>query len=104
MGLKSKSDGASPGKIFIGDLPKDTTYATSNKHFGKYGEIIDSMIMKDQLSQATRRFGFITHADSLWVYFQEGIKSRLELSELSQKEMGNQRISRPRKYLVASLP
>ncbi|KAJ6751840.1 hypothetical protein OIU85_002274 [Salix viminalis] len=37
-------DGASPGKIFIGGLAKDTTYATFNKHFGKYGEITDSVI------------------------------------------------------------
>ncbi|RVX14888.1 Heterogeneous nuclear ribonucleoprotein 27C [Vitis vinifera] len=54
MGSKSKSDnphtgdGASPGKIFIGGLAKDTTYATFNKHFGKYGDITDSVIMKDR--------------------------------------------------------
>ncbi|GMH05834.1 hypothetical protein Nepgr_007674 [Nepenthes gracilis] len=67
MGSKLKSDvhhgdGASPGKIFIGGLPKDTTYATFNKHFGKYGEITDSVIMKDRISGAPRGFGFITYA------------------------------------------
>ncbi|KAJ8754968.1 hypothetical protein K2173_015480 [Erythroxylum novogranatense] len=66
MGSKSNSlsgDGASPGKIFIGGLAKDTTYATFNKHFGKYGEITDSVIMKDRYTGQPRGFGFITYAD-----------------------------------------
>ncbi|PON86334.1 Splicing factor-like protein [Trema orientale] len=69
MGSKSKSDnphtgdGASPGKIFIGGLAKDTNYATFNKHFGKYGEIVDSVIMKDRFTGQPRGFGFITYAD-----------------------------------------
>ncbi|XP_050218918.1 uncharacterized protein LOC126669483 [Mercurialis annua] len=69
MGSKSRSDnphtgdGASPGKIFIGGLAKDTTYATFNKHFGKYGEITDSVIMKDRYTGQPRGFGFITYAD-----------------------------------------
>ncbi|XP_057982520.1 uncharacterized protein LOC131167693 [Malania oleifera] len=69
MGSKSKSDnprsgdGASPGKIFIGGLAKDTTYTQFNKHFGKYGDIIDSVIMKDRYTQQPRGFGFITYAD-----------------------------------------
>eukprot|EP00262_Sarcandra_glabra_P003338 TRINITY_DN139_c0_g1_i1.p1 TRINITY_DN139_c0_g1~~TRINITY_DN139_c0_g1_i1.p1 ORF type:complete len:375 (+),score=85.20 TRINITY_DN139_c0_g1_i1:77-1201(+) len=56
-------DGASPGKIFIGGLAKETTSATFIKHFGKYGEIIDSVIMKDRRSGQPRGFGFVTYAD-----------------------------------------
>ncbi|GAB2284792.1 hypothetical protein Dimus_019245 [Dionaea muscipula] len=68
MGSKSRidgpyGDGASPGKIFIGGLPKDTTYGQFNSHFGEYGEIIDSVIMKDRFTGAPRGFGFITYAD-----------------------------------------
>ncbi|GAB2258493.1 hypothetical protein Droror1_Dr00014653 [Drosera rotundifolia] len=68
MGSKSKidapyGDGASPGKIFIGGLSKDTTYGQFNGHFGQYGEIIDSVIMKDRFTGAPRGFGFITYAD-----------------------------------------
>ncbi|ERN19207.1 heterogeneous nuclear ribonucleoprotein 1 [Amborella trichopoda] len=58
-----KYDGASQGKIFIGGLPKDTTPATFTKHFGKYGEITDSVIMKDRYTGQPRGFGFITYAD-----------------------------------------
>ncbi|XXG49547.1 hypothetical protein AAC387_Pa02g3707 [Persea americana] len=56
-------DGASPGKIFIGGLAKETTNATFTKHFGKYGEITDSVIMKDRRTGQPRGFGFVTYAD-----------------------------------------
>ncbi|KAK9119822.1 hypothetical protein Scep_017915 [Stephania cephalantha] len=56
-------DGASPGKIFVGGLAKETTPVQFTKHFGKYGEITDSVIMKDRRSGQPRGFGFITYAD-----------------------------------------
>ncbi|OAY25653.1 hypothetical protein MANES_17G112001v8 [Manihot esculenta] len=64
--IKSQShtgDGASPGKIFIGGLARETTSALFVKHFGKYGEITDSVIMKDRKTGQPRGFGFITYAD-----------------------------------------
>ncbi|XP_009772282.1 heterogeneous nuclear ribonucleoprotein 1 [Nicotiana tabacum] len=56
-------DGASPGKIFIGGLARETTSAQFVKHFGKYGEIIDSVIMKDRRTGQPRGFGFVTYLD-----------------------------------------
>lgn len=56
-------DGASPGKIFIGGLARETTSAQFVKHFGKYGEIIDSVIMKERRTGQPRGFGFVTYAD-----------------------------------------
>ncbi|KAH9613196.1 hypothetical protein KSS87_010573 [Heliosperma pusillum] len=56
-------DGASPGKIFIGGLAKETTLDAFTKYFSKYGEVVDSVIMKDRLSGRPRGFGFITYED-----------------------------------------
>ncbi|KAH7510681.1 hypothetical protein FEM48_ZijujUnG0099700 [Ziziphus jujuba var. spinosa] len=56
-------NGASPGKIFIGGLARETTSAQFIKHFGKYGEIIDSVIMKDRKTGQPRGFGFVTYSD-----------------------------------------
>ncbi|GMH07139.1 hypothetical protein Nepgr_008979 [Nepenthes gracilis] len=61
--VPSEVDGASPGKIFIGGLAKETTLDQFTKYFGKYGEIIDSVIMKDRHTGRPRGFGFITYAD-----------------------------------------
>lgn len=33
------------------------------KHFKKYGEIIDSVIMRDRATGHTRGFGFVTYSD-----------------------------------------
>ncbi|PSS16069.1 Heterogeneous nuclear ribonucleoprotein like [Actinidia chinensis var. chinensis] len=65
MGSKKSDfgDGASPGKIFIGGLAKDATLDQFTKYFGKYGEITDSVIMKDRQTGRPRGFGFITYAD-----------------------------------------
>ncbi|XP_057953610.1 uncharacterized protein LOC131147950 [Malania oleifera] len=56
-------DGASPGKIFIGGLAKDTSLDTFTKYFAKYGEITDSVILKDRQTGRPRGFGFITYGD-----------------------------------------
>ncbi|XP_043706643.1 heterogeneous nuclear ribonucleoprotein 1-like [Telopea speciosissima] len=56
-------EGASPGKIFIGGLAKETTSVQFTKHFGKYGEMTDSVIMKDRRTGQPRGFGFVTYAD-----------------------------------------
>ncbi|XP_023530403.1 heterogeneous nuclear ribonucleoprotein 1 [Cucurbita pepo subsp. pepo] len=59
----SHGDGASAGKIFVGGLPRETTSAQFVNHFGEYGEITDSVIMKDRKTGHPRGFGFVTYAD-----------------------------------------
>uniref|UniRef100_A0A453PHA2 RRM domain-containing protein n=1 Tax=Aegilops tauschii subsp. strangulata TaxID=200361 RepID=A0A453PHA2_AEGTS len=59
-----QQDGASPAKMFIGGLSRQTSMgSTFKEYFGKYGEIIDAVIMKDRHTQKPRGFGFITYSD-----------------------------------------
>jgi len=37
------------------------------RHFGQYGEIVDSVIMKDRYTSQPRGFGFITYSDPVVV-------------------------------------
>ncbi|KMZ65114.1 hypothetical protein ZOSMA_339G00100 [Zostera marina] len=53
----------SEGKIFVGGVAWETTEEVFNKHFEKYGEIIDSIIMKDRNTGKPRGFGFVTYND-----------------------------------------
>ncbi|KAI5952828.1 hypothetical protein KGF54_003695 [Candida jiufengensis] len=50
----------SGGKMFIGGLNWDTTEEGLLTYFGKFGEIIDYTIMKDNATGRSRGFGFLT--------------------------------------------
>ncbi|KAJ3677541.1 hypothetical protein LUZ60_003265 [Juncus effusus] len=63
MGFKSDERDDSAGKIFIGGLPRETTESSLVRHFEKYGEIIDKVIMMDKFTGQPRGFGFITFSD-----------------------------------------
>lgn len=47
----------------MGGLNWNTNEETLQKYFSKYGDVVDSVIMRDNLSQKSRGFGFITFAD-----------------------------------------
>lgn len=49
-------------KIFIGGLNKKTTDDTLKEHFSQYGELTDTVVMKDPETQVSRGFGFVTYA------------------------------------------
>ncbi|WRX21521.1 RNA recognition motif domain - like 10, partial [Theobroma cacao] len=51
----------SPGKFFIGGLPRETTRVQFFKLCHKYGEIKDSVIMLDPRTGIPRGFGFVTY-------------------------------------------
>uniref|UniRef100_A0A1D1YXU5 Putative RNA-binding protein C660.15 n=1 Tax=Anthurium amnicola TaxID=1678845 RepID=A0A1D1YXU5_9ARAE len=56
-------EGGSPGKIFVGGLPKETTTEAFLKHFEKYGKVTDYVVMRDRKTGRPRGFGFITYAE-----------------------------------------
>lgn len=49
--------------IFISCIFLATKTATYAKHFGKYGEMTDYVIMKDKFTNQPRGFGFVTYAN-----------------------------------------
>lgn len=49
-------------KIFVGGLTQDTTLEMLRAHFGKYGELTDAVVMKDETTGNSRGFGFVVFA------------------------------------------
>lgn len=52
-----------PGKMFVGGLSWQTTPDKLKEYFGKYGEITESMVMRDPVTRRSRGFGFVTYSD-----------------------------------------
>ncbi|CAH2037123.1 unnamed protein product [Thlaspi arvense] len=67
----SSSSMSSPGlvvslglKLFVGGVSWETTEETFANYFGKFGELVDSVIMTDRMTGKPRGFGFVTYSDS----------------------------------------
>lgn len=56
---KSKKSSGSR-KVFVGGLMPEITTSEFTKYFERYGEIEDSIVMKDKSSGKARGFGFVT--------------------------------------------
>ncbi|XP_076456333.1 RNA-binding protein Musashi homolog Rbp6-like [Babylonia areolata] len=53
-----------PGKMFIGGLSWQTSPESLRAYFEKYGEIKETMVMKDPSTKRSRGFGFVTYNDA----------------------------------------
>lgn len=51
-------------KIFIGGLTWNTTKDMLHSEFSKYGEIVDSIVMKNPETDKSRGFGFVTYKEN----------------------------------------
>ncbi|KAI3922654.1 hypothetical protein MKX01_006343 [Papaver californicum] len=51
------------GKLFIGGISWDTTEKKLTEYFGKYGEVVQNVIMRDKITGRPRGFGFVVFAD-----------------------------------------
>ena len=47
-------------KLYIGNLSYSTTDASLKDHFGKYGEVVEAMVMLERDSGRSRGFGFVS--------------------------------------------
>jgi RNA recognition motif-containing protein len=46
-------------KLYVGNLPFNTTEDQLKEHFSKYGEVSSVIIVKDRDTQRSRGFGFV---------------------------------------------
>ncbi|KAL7231626.1 hypothetical protein ACSBR2_009792 [Camellia fascicularis] len=50
-------------KLFVGGISQETKEESLKEHFIKYGEVIESEIIRDRTTGNGRGFGFVTLAD-----------------------------------------
>ena len=51
------------GKLFVGGIPWDATEEHLRDYFGKYGQVVEVIIMKDRVTGNPRGFGFVSFVD-----------------------------------------
>ncbi|KAF5626328.1 RNA-binding domain protein [Fusarium sp. NRRL 25303] len=52
-------------KLYVGNLAGSTTDESLRKAFGDYGQVLDSIVMRDRDSGNSRGFGFVTYSNSM---------------------------------------
>jgi RNA recognition motif-containing protein len=58
----AKGDFNNPNKIFVGGVAWHTTEEGLSGYFGKYGELVDVVLMRDKNTGGPRGFGFVSFA------------------------------------------
>jgi RNA recognition motif-containing protein len=53
-----------PTKLFVGGLGPQTTSADLRSFFGKYGEVVDAMVVANRSTGQSRGFGFVSYGSS----------------------------------------
>jgi len=48
-------------KVYVGNLSWNTTDETLRDHFSQFGQILDSIVMRDRETGRSRGFGFVTY-------------------------------------------
>jgi len=51
------------GKLFVGGIAWDTTEEKLRDYFSKYGEVAQTVVMRDKTTGRPRGFGFVIFSD-----------------------------------------
>lgn len=62
-GLEDHAMDSDQGKLFIGGISWETTEEKLRDYFKSYGEVAETVIMKDRATGRARGFGFVIFAD-----------------------------------------
>lgn len=71
----------STNKIFVGGLPQSCAEEVLSNYFMQYGNIVDSVVMKDRETGNSRGFGFVTYDSAAAV--------EMVMSQYSDHRIGN---------------
>ncbi|KAL7756992.1 hypothetical protein ACKLNR_013985 [Fusarium oxysporum f. sp. zingiberi] len=52
-------------KLYVGNLAGSTTDESLRKIFGDYGQVLDSIVMRDRDSGNSRGFGYVTYSSAM---------------------------------------
>ncbi|KAL6308192.1 hypothetical protein BKA93DRAFT_603772 [Sparassis latifolia] len=71
-------------KVYVGNLSWNTTDDSLRAAFSAYGQILDSIVMRDRDTGRSRGFGFVTYSS--------GIEAQSAISNLNEQELDGRRI------------
>ncbi|KAJ7755710.1 hypothetical protein DFH07DRAFT_821534 [Mycena maculata] len=71
-------------KIYVGNLSWNTTDDSLREAFGQYGQVVDSIVMKDRETQRSRGFGFVT--------FNSAEEADAAINGLNDQELDGRRL------------
>lgn len=71
-------------KVYVGNLSWNTTDDTLRKAFSDYGQVVDSIVMRDRDTGRSRGFGFVT--------FSSETEATGAISALNEQEFEGRRI------------
>ncbi|KAI0829893.1 hypothetical protein BC628DRAFT_1359236 [Trametes gibbosa] len=71
-------------KVYVGNLSWNTTDDSLRSAFGNYGQILDSIVMRDRDTGRSRGFGFVT--------FSSAGEAQNAIQSLNEQELDGRRI------------
>ncbi|RGP63767.1 glycine-rich rna binding [Fusarium sporotrichioides] len=71
-------------KLYVGNLGWNTTDDTLRQAFSDYGQVLDSIVMRDRDTGRSRGFGFVT--------FSSGSEAEAAVGGLNEQELDGRRI------------